>query len=59
MRRFKTSYELRGQSDEEVSYIITAPLDMHTDRVSNALTALVASGKGAVEWKERPSKGKN
>ena len=59
LRRFKTSYELRGQSDEEVSYIITAPLDMHTDRVSNALTALVASGKGAVEWKERPSKGKN
>jgi uncharacterized membrane protein YhiD involved in acid resistance len=59
LRRFKTSYELRGQSDEEVSYIITAPLDMHTDRVSNALTALVVSGKGAVEWKERPSKGKN
>jgi uncharacterized membrane protein YhiD involved in acid resistance len=59
LRRFKTSYELRGQSDEEVSYIITAPLDMHTDRISNALTALVVSGKGSVEWKERPSKGKN
>jgi uncharacterized membrane protein YhiD involved in acid resistance len=58
LRRFKTSYELRGQSDDEVSYIITAPLEMHTDRVSNALTALVGSGKGAVEWKERPSKGK-
>ena len=45
---------MRGQSEEEVSYIITAPLEMHTDRVSNALTALVATGKGAVEWKERP-----
>ena len=58
LRRFKTTYELRGQSDEEVSYQVTAPLEMHTDRVSNALTALVASGKGAVEWNERPSKGK-
>jgi uncharacterized membrane protein YhiD involved in acid resistance len=57
LRRFKTTYELRGQSDEEVSYMVTAPLEMHTDRVSNALTSLVATGKGAVEWDERPSKG--
>ena len=54
LRRFKAEYELRGQSEEEVSYIVTAPLNLHTDRVSNALTALVATGKGAVEWKERP-----
>jgi uncharacterized membrane protein YhiD involved in acid resistance len=54
LRRFKAEYELRGQSEEEVSYIVTTPLNLHTDRVSNALTALVASGKGAVEWKERP-----
>ena len=58
LRRFKTHYELRGQSDDEVTYMVTAPLDMHTDRVSNALTALVPSGKGAVEWDEKPSKGK-
>jgi hypothetical protein len=58
LRRFKAEYELRGQSEEEVSYLITAPRSLHTDRVSNALTALVASGKGAVEWTERPkSKG--
>jgi hypothetical protein len=37
--------------------MVTAPLEMHTDRVSNALTSLVATGKGAVEWDERPSKG--
>jgi hypothetical protein len=54
LRRFKAEYELRGQSEEEVSYLVTAPLHLHTDRVSNALTALVATGKGAVEWKERP-----
>jgi hypothetical protein len=54
LRRYKAEYELRGQSEEEVSYLVTAPLHLHTDRVSNALTALVATGKGAVEWKERP-----
>ena len=57
-RRFKAEYELRGQSEDEVSYFITAPRSLHTDSVSNALTSLVASGKGAVEWTERPkSKG--
>jgi hypothetical protein len=54
LRRHKADYELRGQSEDEVSYVVTAPRDLHTDRVSNALTALVATGKGAVEWKERP-----
>ena len=59
LRRFKAHYELRGQSEEEVSYVVTAPLELHTDRVSNVLTSLVATGKGAVEWKERPKiKGK-
>ena len=53
LRRFKADYELRGQSEDEVSYVITAPRSLHTDRVSNALTALVATGKGAVEWTER------
>jgi uncharacterized membrane protein YhiD involved in acid resistance len=59
LRRFKTQYELRGQSEDEVSYLVTSPLKLHTDRVSNVLTALVPTGKGAVEWKERPKmKGK-
>lgn len=53
LRRFNADYELRGQSEDEVSYVITAPRSLHTDRVSNALTALVATGKGAVEWTER------
>jgi uncharacterized membrane protein YhiD involved in acid resistance len=54
LRRFKAEFELRGQSEDEVSYIVTTPLELHTDRVSHALTALVPTGKGAVEWKERP-----
>lgn len=59
LRRYKLEYELRGQSEDEVSYHVLAPLNLHTDRVSNALTSLVATGKGAVEWDERPkAKGK-
>lgn len=53
LRRAKADFELRGQSEDEVAYIVTAPRELHTDRVSNALTALVATGKGAVEWKEK------
>jgi uncharacterized membrane protein YhiD involved in acid resistance len=54
LRRFKAQYELRGQSEEEVVYMVTTPRNLHTDRVSNALTGLVPTGKGAVEWEERP-----
>jgi hypothetical protein len=55
LRRFKVDYELRGSSDQEVAYLVTTPRDFHTDRMSNALTALVATGKGAIEWKEKSS----
>jgi uncharacterized membrane protein YhiD involved in acid resistance len=53
LRRFKAEYELRQSGEDEVSYMVTAPLEMHTDRVSNALVAL-ADGKGEVKWGEKP-----
>jgi uncharacterized membrane protein YhiD involved in acid resistance len=56
LRRFKARYELRGASPDEVVYVVAVPRDLHTDRVSTALTELVPSGKGAVEWTERKSK---
>jgi hypothetical protein len=52
LRRFKAEYELRQSAEDEVCYQVTAPLEMHTDRVSNALTAL-ADGKGEVKWSEK------
>jgi len=52
LRRFKAEYELRQSGEDEVSYLVTAPLELHTDRVSNALTAL-ADGKGEVKWSEK------
>jgi hypothetical protein len=54
LRRFKAGYELRHSSGDEVSYLVVAPLRMHTDRVANALTALAGEGKGEVKWSERP-----
>jgi hypothetical protein len=56
LRRFKAKYELRGASPEEVTYVVTAPRELHTDRVSSALTELVPDDKGAVEWSERKAK---
>jgi uncharacterized membrane protein YhiD involved in acid resistance len=52
LRRFKAEYELRQSAEDEVSYQVTTPLEMHTDRVSNALSAL-ADGKGEVKWSEK------
>jgi uncharacterized membrane protein YhiD involved in acid resistance len=57
LRRFKAQYELRGAAPEEVVYVVTAPRELHTDRVSEALTELVSDGAGAVEWTERKGKG--
>jgi MgtC family len=52
-KRFKVAFELRTASPEEVHYLVKTPIDVHTDRVSTALTSLVPEGTGAVEWDEK------
>ena len=52
LRRLQVKYELRGVSEEEVSYLVTAPSRLRTDEASKALTLLGADDKGAVEWSE-------
>ena len=52
-KRFKVAYELRTASPEEVQYLVKTPIDVQTDRVSSALTTLIADGKGSVEWAEK------
>ena len=52
LRRLKVKYELRGVSEEGVSYLVTAPSQLRTDEASKALTALGEDDKGAVEWAE-------
>ena len=53
LRRYKARYELRTAADDTVSYMVTAPKALRTDRVSNALIELAPENKGAVEWNEK------
>jgi uncharacterized membrane protein YhiD involved in acid resistance len=53
LRRYKARYELRTAADDTVSYMVTAPKSLRTDRVSNALMELAPENKGAVEWNEK------
>lgn len=58
LRRQQVRYELRTSSNDELCYLVTLPFDRPTDRVSNALLRLDASGETSVEWSEKDKKGK-
>lgn len=53
LRRYKVRYELRTSSAEEVSYMVTTPRKLQTDKVSTDIVALVPEGKGAIVWDEK------
>jgi hypothetical protein len=53
LRRFRTEFELRGSSPEEVQYFVTAPREVRTDRVSGMLAGLAPDGKPEVTWDEK------
>ena len=53
LRRYKARYELRTAAEDTVSYMVTTPKSLRTDRVSNALMELAPDHKGAVEWNEK------
>ena len=53
LRRYKARYELRTAAEDTVTYMVTTPKSLRTDRVSNVLMELVPEGKGSVEWTER------
>lgn len=57
LRRQRIRYELRTSSHDELSYVVTLPFDRPTDRVSNALLGLDASGDTSVDWTEKGKKG--
>jgi uncharacterized membrane protein YhiD involved in acid resistance len=52
LRRFKARYELRTAAEDVITYMVTTPRLLRTDRVSNAIMELDPDGKGAVEWDE-------
>lgn len=58
LRRFRLKFELRTASDEEVCYDVQVPLELRTDRVSNAILRLDPDGHAAVEWSEKKPKAK-
>ena len=58
LRRQQVRYELRTSSNDELCYLVTLPFDRPTDRVSNALLRIDASGETSVEWSEKDKKGK-
>ena len=58
LSRFKLEFELRTTSGEEVCYDVRVPLEIQTDRVSNAILKLDPGGHAAVEWAEKKAKAK-
>jgi uncharacterized membrane protein YhiD involved in acid resistance len=58
LRRYRLEVELRTSSDEEVCYDVAVPLEVQTDRVSNAILKLDPEGHAAVEWTEKKQKPK-
>lgn len=53
LRRFNLAFELRASSDQEVSYDVAVPLEVKTDRVTNAMLRLDPDGHAAVDWAEK------
>ena len=58
LRRYRTKFELRTSSDDEVVYDVSIPLELQTDRISNAILKLDPEGHASVEWIEKKPKGK-
>ena len=52
LRRFKARYELRTAAEDVITYMVTTPRMLRTDRVSNAIMERDPDGKGSVEWNE-------
>jgi uncharacterized membrane protein YhiD involved in acid resistance len=56
LNRYKSEFELRSSSDEEVCYDVHVPLETQTDQVSNAILRLDPDGHAAVEWADQAKK---
>ena len=58
LRRYELKFELRTSSDEEVSYDVEVPIEVKTDRITNAILKLDPTGHGSVDWVEKKAKNK-
>ena len=57
LRRFRWTDELDEVPEDQAQYLITAPHDVSTERVTEALTALWPEGVATVEWTEKSKPG--
>jgi uncharacterized membrane protein YhiD involved in acid resistance len=57
LRRYRLKFELRTSSDDEVCYDVQVPIEIKTDRVSNAILRLDPEGHASVEWADKKTKG--
>ena len=53
LRRHRLKFELRTSSDDEVCYDVQVPLELRTDRVTDAILKLDGEGHATVEWTEK------
>jgi MgtC family/Domain of unknown function (DUF4956) len=58
LRRYNLRFDLRTSSDDEVAYDVMVPVEMRTEKVSNAILRLDPEGHAAVEWSEKKAKNK-
>jgi uncharacterized membrane protein YhiD involved in acid resistance len=58
LTRYKGEFELRTASDDEVCYDVQVPLELPTDRVSDAILRLDPEGHIAVDWADKSEKKK-
>jgi len=56
LARYRIEHSLRTQSDEALSYEVKVPLEIETDRVTNAILKLDTTAGTAVEWEEKKVK---
>jgi uncharacterized membrane protein YhiD involved in acid resistance len=56
LRRYRIEYELRSARDKELEYETSLPMDVRTDRVSNAILKLKTGGETQVAWTEKKKK---
>jgi len=56
LRKFRLRFELRAVSDEEATYFVKVPLDVATDRVTDAILKLDPDGHASVEWDDKKKK---
>jgi uncharacterized membrane protein YhiD involved in acid resistance len=53
LRRRRIRYELRSTAAEEICYEVKLPLDVHTDKISEALMGLKAAQSLNVKWEQK------